>query len=73
MPCVGSLTITIPAHSQCLASRAGAFLPVTWVATKALFVFLQESPMLSVNGKSMSWDQFCCIRELQSLAASVSI
>ena len=28
-----------------LALTAGTFLLVTWVATKALFVFLQESPM----------------------------
>jgi hypothetical protein len=28
-----------------LAVTAGAFLLVTWVATKALFVFLQESPI----------------------------
>ena len=28
-----------------LAVTAAAFLLVVWVATKALFVFLQESPM----------------------------
>ena len=28
-----------------LAVTAGAFLVVAWVATKALFVFLQESPI----------------------------
>jgi hypothetical protein len=28
-----------------LAITAGAFLVVAWVATKALFVFLQESPI----------------------------
>jgi hypothetical protein len=28
-----------------LAVRAGAFLLVTWVATKALFFFLQEAPI----------------------------
>jgi hypothetical protein len=28
-----------------LAAMAGAFLLVTWVATKALFIFLQESPI----------------------------
>ena len=28
-----------------LAVTAGAFLLVTWVATKALFFFLQESPI----------------------------
>ena len=28
-----------------LAVTAGAFLLVLWVATKALFVFLQESPI----------------------------
>jgi hypothetical protein len=29
-----------------LAVTAGAFLVVAWVATKALFVFLQESAIL---------------------------
>ena len=29
-----------------LAETAGAFLPVTWVATKAVLFFLQESPIL---------------------------
>jgi hypothetical protein len=28
-----------------LAITAGAFMLVTWIATKALFVFLQESPI----------------------------
>ena len=28
-----------------LAVTAGAFLLVTWVATKALFFFLQEAPI----------------------------
>ena len=28
-----------------LAITAGAFLLVTWMATKALFVFLQECPI----------------------------
>ena len=28
-----------------LAVTAGALLLVTWIATKALFVFLQESPL----------------------------
>jgi hypothetical protein len=28
-----------------LAVTAGAFLLVAWVATKALFVFVQEAPM----------------------------
>jgi hypothetical protein len=28
-----------------LAVTAGAFLLVTWIATKDLFVFLQESPI----------------------------
>jgi hypothetical protein len=28
-----------------LAVTAGAFLLVTWVATKGLFLFLQESPI----------------------------
>jgi hypothetical protein len=28
-----------------LAVTAGAFLLVVWIATKALFVFLQESPI----------------------------
>jgi hypothetical protein len=28
-----------------LAVRSGAFLLVTWVATKALFFFLQEAPI----------------------------
>jgi hypothetical protein len=28
-----------------LSITAGAFLVITWVATKALFVFLQESPI----------------------------
>ena len=28
-----------------LAITAGAFLVVAWVATKALFVFVQESPI----------------------------
>ena len=28
-----------------LAVKAGAFLVVTWVATKALFVLIQEAPI----------------------------
>jgi hypothetical protein len=28
-----------------LAATAGAFLQVTWIATKGLFFFLQESPI----------------------------
>jgi hypothetical protein len=28
-----------------LAVTAGGFLLVTWIATKALFVFLQEAPI----------------------------
>ena len=43
--CAESLTIIISARSQCWAATAGAFLLVVWVATKALFVFLQESPI----------------------------
>jgi hypothetical protein len=33
-------------HFWSLIILAGAFLLVTWVATKAPFVFLQESPIL---------------------------
>jgi hypothetical protein len=32
-----------------LAVTAGAFLLVTWVATKALFFFLQEAPTWSIE------------------------
>jgi hypothetical protein len=44
-------TITLPANDHnfgpliMLAVTAGAFLLVTWIATKGLFFFLQESPI----------------------------
>jgi hypothetical protein len=37
--------IIISGRSMMLAVTAGAFLLVTWVAIKALFVFIQESPI----------------------------
>ena len=37
--------ITIFGSLLMLAVTAGAFLLVTWVAAKALFFFLQESPI----------------------------
>ena len=43
--CAGNLTIIIFWSLIMLAVTAGAFLLVAWVATKALFFFLQESPI----------------------------
>ncbi len=38
-----------------LAITAGAFLLVTWVATKGLFFFLQESPSGEPRSKHSPW------------------
>ena len=43
--CAGSLRIIISGRLLSLAVTAGGFLLVAWVATKAVFFFLQEAPI----------------------------